>query len=62
MVYTNSRKIMNLNKWHFFPINYLDYINKLKGIQSLKQNENNFLLSYCRVVYTCVKRCHLVCL
>lgn len=35
MVYTNSRKIMNLNKWHFFPINYLDYINKLKGIQSL---------------------------
>lgn len=40
------------NEYHFFIINCLELIlKKLEYIRSLNQNENNFLLSYCTVVY-----------
>lgn len=40
------------NEYHFFIINCLEHIlKKLEYIQSLNQNANNFLLSYCTVVY-----------
>lgn len=44
----NSRKMKNFKKW----ISFLEHIlKKLEYIQSLNQNENIFLLSYCTVVY-----------
>lgn len=53
----NSRKIQEKwrilkNEYHFLTINCLEHIlKKLEYIQSLNQNENIFLLSYCTVVY-----------